>query len=114
MSIMMERYLKRAGISTPMGRVLDEAKRSQASKDAEKAYHAIEKALKSLGVKYKSWSSDKSGGFDVLDGDQAKVLRSLEDLIYRLPHEQRMWANANDYDGKVQVSVSDPDAPGRY
>lgn len=25
MSIMMERYLKRAGISTPMGRVLDEA-----------------------------------------------------------------------------------------
>lgn len=76
MSIMMERYLRRAGISTPMGRVLDEA---TARKNQKVPYKG-----KPLEIKYHGfqmdvyWGGQGVGRFDAMDFDDEEKSRKAD------------------------------------
>ena len=72
MSIMMERYLRKAGISTPMGRVLDEAVLR------EDVYHDLSQWIQDNGT-------TKPGRWDEIPNAPDVVDMAFKAAIKRLP-----------------------------
>lgn len=102
MSIMMERYMKRAGISTPMGRILRE---SSARTDAMKAYKAAIAYLKSGSIPHKEVNTDKGMYIDLPGKSQDQIEDIVDQIKRHISHSEGMWLDAES-DG---ISIRDPD-----
>lgn len=118
MSIMMERYMKRAGISTPMGRVLEEAKYDQYKHWQQLPFlHVVD--MDERG-EYRAHVEDIDGEdiFDIGqndDGDQELVadgfMKHVDDMAglqhvlqqhHLIPHNGKVYANRSDFERAVE------------